>query len=187
MPRIDLKRGGCKFGDMQNLDISGKINNMFFDFDPQGLSANRKTRTGGERNRLLMNSRISTRDEIIFGTPMDWLSDNLPNRCLRFDSLNVDEILKLVDLQFLTLDQKRNGSPSILELIKFSKAVLLNLLFEGFASSPYLKESVSVVIEALYYEGNYYPEHGLDFADFTSRYHPNEITIEHSLLRAAWN
>jgi hypothetical protein len=130
------------------------------------------------------------RDEIVFGKTIDWTNRELPpGICERFENLDAEGIENLLELGFMELPQTMNSSPSIESFWQFAREMEqknFSFKFEGFTYDPNY-EHTDVVLEAIYYEGEYPAEIGLAFAKFVISYSPDDVAIEDNLLRAWWD
>lgn len=131
------------------------------------------------------------RDEIIFGRVVDWKNrKSPPGVCERFEGLGAQGIEKLLALRFMSLSQTMNATPTVESFLEFANEMEQKgfaFKFEGFAFSPHLEENQDVLLEAIYYEGDYPAEIGFAFAKFVCGYQPDELTLEDKLLRAWWD
>jgi hypothetical protein len=131
------------------------------------------------------------RDEIIFGKVIDWEKREFPpGVCERFEGLDAERIDKLIALGFMKRSQTMNATPTVESFLEFASEMErkgLTFYFEGFAFDPRSNQSDEVCLEGIYRQGDYPAEIGLAFAKFVSRYSPDELIIEESLLRAWWD
>ncbi len=77
---------------------------------------------------ITMNMDITTRDEIIFG---EYDKSKYSGGCRRFEGLDVEILNKLVDLDFLELDECQNNSPTTEEFIIFMEQ------YDGYTAHGY--------------------------------------------------
>ncbi len=139
-----------------------------------------------------MNQKdFQKRDETIFGKAVDWENREFPpGVCERFEGLDAKGIEKLLALGFMELSQAMNATPTVESFLEFADEMRekgFTFKFEGFAFSPYFEENQNVLLEGIYYEGDYPPGIGFAFAKFVSAYQPDELLLEEKLLRAWWD
>ena len=131
------------------------------------------------------------RDEIVFAKAIDWQNRAYPpGVCERFEELDAKGIEKLLSLGFMELTQTMNSTPTVESFLQFANEMEQNggmFQFEGFTFDPRFEGNQDVVLEGIYYQGDYTAEVGLAFAKFVYAYSPDELTIEDKLLRAWWD
>lgn len=131
------------------------------------------------------------RDEIIFGKAFDWKNrEFLPGVCERVEGLDASGIEKLLALGFMELSQTMNATPTVESFLEFAKQMAqkgYSFKFEGFAFDPRFEENQDVMLDEIYYQGDYPAEIGLAFAKFVSGYSPDILKIEDDLLQAWWD
>jgi hypothetical protein len=138
----------------------------------------------------LIQKDFQKRDEIVFGKAIDWANrESPPGICERFEGLDAKGIEKLVELGFMKLSQTMNSSPNIESVLKFANEMEqqgFSFKFEGFTYDPRSKYH-DVVLEGIYFQGDYSAEIGFAFAKFVAGYSPDELILEDKLLRAWWD
>ena len=131
------------------------------------------------------------RDEIIFGKVVDWQNRQFPpGVCERFEELDAEGIRKLIALGFMRLSQTMNSTPTVESFLQFADEMeqkRVTFEFEAFAFDPRFEENQDVVLEGIYYQGDYAPEIGLAFAKFVSAYSPDVLLIEDKFLHSWWD
>jgi len=141
---------------------------------------------------MYMNQKdFQKRDEIVFGKAIDWENRKFPpGVCERFEELDAQAIEKLLALGFMSLSQTMNATPTVESFLEFANEMEQKELafnFEGFTFDPLFEKNQDVLLEGIYYRGDYPPEVGLAFAKFVSAYDPDELLIENKFLRAWWD
>lgn len=131
------------------------------------------------------------RDEIVFGRVVDWENRKFsPGVCERFEKLDAQGIEKLLAFGFMDLSQTMNATPTVESFLEFASEMEQKKFlfkFQGFAFSPHFEEIQDVLLEGIYYEGDYPAEIGFAFAKFVCAYQPDELSLEEKLLRAWWD
>ena len=141
---------------------------------------------------MYMNQKdFQKRDEIVFGKAIDWENRKFPpGVCERFEELDAQAIEKLLALGFMSLSQTMNATPTVESFLEFANEMEQKgfaFKFEGFTFDPRFEKNQDVLLEGIYYRGDYPPEVGLAFAKFVSAYDPDELLIEDKFLRAWWD
>lgn len=131
------------------------------------------------------------RDETIFGKAVDWENRKFPpGVCERFEELDAPAIEKLLALGFMSLSQTMNATPTVESFLEFANEMEQKefaFKFEGFTFDPRFEKNQDVLLERIYYRGDYPPEIGLAFPKFVSAYSPDELSLEEKFLRAWWD
>lgn len=139
-----------------------------------------------------MNQKdFQKRDEIVFGKAVDWENRKYPpGICERFEELDAEGVEKLLALEFMSLSQTMNATPTVESFLEFANEMKQKgfaFKFEGFAFDPRNEQAERVCLEGIYRQGDNPPEIGLAFARFVCGYHPDELSLEDKLLRAWWD
>lgn len=102
------------------------------------------------------------RDEIVFGRAVDWENRKFPpGVCERFEELDAKAVEKLLELGFMSLSQTMNATPTVESFLEFANEMEqkgFTFKFEGFAFDPRFEKNQDVILEGIYYEGDYSAE-----------------------------
>ena len=107
-----------------------------------------------------LNRDIEKRDEIIFGKyePEAYRSGGM----CRFENLSLEKLKQLVDLNFISLEERQNDSPSVREFIEFMEK------YSGYTVMGYAisadRRDYRVSLEGI--EKNNYVDSGEEISEF---------------------
>lgn len=139
----------------------------------------------------LVQKDFEKRDEIVFGKIFDWENRQFPpGVCERFDGLDARGIEILLDLGYMKLTQTMNSTPTVESFLKFANEMQqkgYSFKFKGFIFDPRYEENQDVILEGIYYQGDFPAEVGFAFAKFVCAYQPDELALENNFLRAWWD
>jgi hypothetical protein len=133
---------------------------------------------------------VADRDRILFGQPINWAKRKFPpGVCERFDKLDAPGSEQLIQMGFLKPQKTMNATPTMQALSEFVRSMQdagFVFYLEGFTHDPAMYDG-DVMIDGIYYQGDYPAEIGLAFARFVAPYHPDELSLEPENLRAWWD
>ncbi|MDY6940040.1 MAG: hypothetical protein SWY16_20595 [Cyanobacteriota bacterium] len=131
------------------------------------------------------NRDYSTRDRIIFGSPVNW--DEQLGGIKHFCDLSIAQLAELIDGEFVNPNSRHNLSPPIATLLEFARngeTRGFEFTFEGYAVHP-SREDYRTSIDGIGCEGTCPPSLIAEFRELTR--HADELTLQSHHLRAWWD